>query len=185
MLDKAIQFLQKHLNNKLKGDAAQDKVALAKVEKDFVALATEAVTVILVNIEPDPMSRAADPYRASTANGGVGFVQPELRLNLYVMFAARFADYSNALSHIAKIIAYFQENPVLTPENAPDMDPELEKLILEIHAIPLSQQNELWGILKIAQTPAVLYRVRMVAFRQAPAVDTPAITEINQRVQPL
>jgi len=182
MLDKAVIFLQKHLNNKLKGDAAQDKVVLAKVEKDYVNLTLEAVTVILVGMEPDPISRSADPYRASTTGAGSGLVYPEIRLNLYLLFAARFAAYENALGYVSKVIQYFQQNPVLTRQNAPEMEPEIEKLVMELQALPFTQQNDIWSTLKVAANPSVLYRVRMVVFQQPPSVETPRIVEVEKEV---
>jgi len=182
MLDKALTFLQRHLNARLKGDAAEDRVVLAKVEKDYVHLSPEAVTVVLVGIEQETSVRAADPYRGLTVGGGVGAAYPEIRLNLSVLFAARFEAYENALGHISKVIRYFQRNPVLTPEGMPDMDPELVKLVMELHDLSLSQQNDMWNVLKIAVTPAVLYRVRLVSFQDTPVVETPKITEIGQGI---
>jgi hypothetical protein len=177
MLDKAIVFLQKHLNNKFKGDAAQDRVVLAKVEKDFVQLTLDAVTIILVGLEPDRMSRSADAFRGATLHGGSGPVSPELRLNLYLLFTARFEFYENALKHISKVIQYFQENPVLTRQNAPEMDPELDRLVLELQDLQAKQQNDIWNMLKVAANPSVLYRVRVVVFQQTAAVETPPVVE--------
>jgi hypothetical protein len=182
MLDKAVLFLQKHLNNKFKGDATQDRVGLAKIEKDYVTLADEAITVILLGFEPDPISRSADPYRATPLNGSSGPVYPELRLNLSLLFATRFNSYENALAQLSRVIRYFQQNPVLTRQNAPEMDPVIDKLILELQALPSGQQNDIWTTLKIAATPSALYRVRMVVFDQAPAAETPAIVEIGKGV---
>jgi hypothetical protein len=183
MLDKAIVFLQKHLNAKLKGDdAAADSVVLAKVEADQVKLTIDAVTVILVGLEPDPISRSADPYRATTTNGASGPVYPEIRLNLFVLFAARFTAYEVALESLSKIIRYFQQNPVLTRRNAPEMDPELDRLVMELQALPLKEQNDIWSALKVPANPSLLYRVRMVIFSQEPTTETPAIVELNKEV---
>lgn len=182
MIDKAVLFLQKHLNDRLKGDSVQDKVVLAKVQKDYVDLALEAVTVILVGLEPDPISRSADPARATASSGSSGPVYPEIRLNLYLLFAARFEAYQNALAFISRILQYFQENPVLSGQNAPEMDPEIDRLIVELQDLPFNQQNDLWSTLKVAATPSVLYRVKMVVFRQAEAARTPKVMEPVQEV---
>lgn len=182
MLDKAVTFLQKHLNNKLRGDATQDRVVLAKVEKDYVSLTLEAVTLVLVGIAPDPISRSADPYRGALPNGGAGPVHPEIRLNLDLLFAARFESYENALGHLSKILRYFQQNPVLTRQNAPEMDPEIDKLVLELMELPLARQNDIWSMLKVAATPAILYRARTVVFQEEPLMEAPAVVETGKGV---
>lgn len=182
MIDKAVTFLQRHLNHKLRGDATQDRVVLARVEKDYVHLALESVTIILVGIEPDPIARSADPYRATTWSGGAGPVPPELRLNLYLLFAARFESYENALGYLSRVIRYFQQNPVLALQNAPEMDPEIDKLALELWDLPFTQQNDVWGTLKVAAVPSALYRVRMVVFQEAPAAEAPAIVETGKGI---
>jgi len=184
MLDKAIVFLQKHLNARLKGDDPADRVVLAKVEADQVKLTLDAVTVILVGLEPDPISRSADPYRATTTSGASGPVYPEIRLNLYLLFAARFTAYENALAHLSKIIRYFQQNPVLSQQNAPEMDPELDRLLLELQSLPSKEQNEIWSSLKVPANPSLLYRVKVVVFSQEPSTETPAIVEVRKEMAP-
>lgn len=182
MIDKAVTFLQRHLNDKLRGDATQDRVVLAKVEKDYVHLALESVTIILVGIEPDPIARSADPYRAATSTGGAGPVPPDVRLNLYLLFAARFESYENALGYLSKVIRHFQQNPVLTPQSAPEMDPEIDRLVLELWDLPFTQQNDVWNTLKVAATPSVLYRARMMVFQEAPVTGAPAIVETGKGI---
>lgn len=182
MLDKSVTFIQKHLNSKFKGNSAQDPVVLAKVEKDFVDLSLEAITVILVGLEPDPISRSADAFRSTVTSSASGPIYPELRLNLLVLFVARFASYENALGHLSKVIGYFQRNPVLTPQNAPEMAPEMQRLVFELYDLPLAQQNDIWNMLKIAANPAVLYRVRMVVFDHEPVTGNTAILEVGKAV---
>lgn len=184
MIDKAVVFLQKHLNGKFRDETAQDRVVLAKVQKDYVELATEAVTIIMVGLEPDPMARSADPFRAVTPGGGSAPVRPELRLNLYLLFAARFAAYESSLRYISRILQYFQENPVLTAQNAPEIDPEIDKLVMELQELPFTQQNDIWSTLKVAANPSALYRMKMVVFRQAPVVETPRIVEPTLSASP-
>ena len=184
MLDKVVTFLQKQLNNQLKGDSVQDRVVLAKLGKDCVHLALEAVTVILVGIEPDHISRSADPYRGSATTGGSGPVYPEIRLNLYLFLAAQFESYENALHHLSVIIRYFQHNPVLTHENAPMMHADIDRLSVELQEMPFSQHNDIWNTLKVAAVPSLLYRVRTVVFEQQPSALTPAIVETEEGTTP-
>lgn len=178
VLDKAITFLQKHLNNQLKGEAIQDRVVLAKLQRDYVELAPEAVTVILVGLEPDAISRAANPRRATVSASSAGPVYPEIRLNLHLLFAARSESYETALRHVSAIIRYFQHMPVLTQHNAPDMDPAIDKLVMELQELSYKQQNDIWSMLKVAAVPSALYRVRMVVFEQGVSA-TPRIVETD------
>jgi hypothetical protein len=62
------------------------------------------------------------------------------------------------------------------------MDPELDRLVMELLALPLKEQNDIWSALKVPANPSVLYRVRMVIFSQEPTTETPAIVELNKEV---
>ena len=66
---------------------------------------------------------------------------------------------------------------MLTRQNAPEMDPELDRLVLELQELPAAQQNEIWSMLKVAANPSVLYRVRVVVFQQTAVVETPLVVE--------
>jgi hypothetical protein len=136
---------------------------------DPVSFKLGAVTVLLVNLERENILRAADPYTRTLANGSLQKVQPEIRLNLYVLFVARFKEYERSLSYLSAIISYFQSHQVFNQQNAPELDETIEQLVIELITLPFSEQNEVWSALRTTYHPSVLYKVKMLVFRDEEA----------------
>ena len=71
-------------------DSTEALVQLIDGEKsDPVEFRLNAITVLLVNIEQDASQRSADPYLRAPGESNLRKLQPEIRLNLYVLFVAR------------------------------------------------------------------------------------------------
>ena len=79
------------------------------------------------------------------------------------------------------VIRFFQQNRALDHDNTPALSPLIDKLVLELVTLPLSEQNEIWSALRVSYHPSVLFRVRMVVFRDA---DGAAVPQIGQTVLP-
>ena len=96
------------------GDSAEDRVQLIDGEKtDPVEFRLNAVTVLLINIEQETSQRSIDPYlRSSQPAGNLRKLMPEIRLNLYVLFAARFKAYEQGLNHLAMVIRFVQQQDI-------------------------------------------------------------------------
>lgn len=159
------------------GDSAEDRVQLIDGEKtDPVEFRLNAVTVLLINIEQETSQRSIDPYlRSSQPDGNLRKLMPEIRLNLYVLFAARFKAYEQGLNHLAMVIRFVQQHRALDHINTPALSPQIDKLVLELVTLPLSAQNEIWSALRVCYHPSVLFRVRMVVFRDAEGAAVPQI----------
>ena len=67
------------------------------------------------------------------------------------------------------------------PERGKIPTPQIDKLVLELVTQPLAEQNEIWSALRIGYHPSVLFRVRMVVFRDADGAAVPQI--VHTRVQ--
>ena len=158
-------------------DSAEDRVQLIDGEKtDPVEFRLNAVTVLLINIEQETSQRSIDPYlRSSQPAGNLRKLMPEIRLNLYVLFAARFKAYEQGLNHLAMVIRFVQQHRALDHINTPALSPQIDKLVLELVTLPLSEQNEIWSALRVSYHPSVLFRVRMVVFRDAEGAAVPQI----------
>ena len=124
--------------------------------------------------------RPADPYRVSGADGVVRRVQPEVPMNLYVLFVARFSEYDQSLTYISRVIRHFQVNRVLTHHNAPTLSETIGQLTMELHTLSMQQQNDMWNMLKAGYQPSVLYRVKMIVFRDDDAIKLPVVEEIDR-----
>lgn len=158
-------------------DSAEDRVQLIDGEKtDPVEFRLNAVTVLLINVEQETSQRSIDPYlRSSQPDGNLRKLMPEIRLNLYVLFAARFKAYEQGLNHLAMVIRFVQQHRALDHINTPGLSPQIDKLVLELVTLPLSEQNEIWSALRVSYHPSVLFRVRMVVFRDAEGAAVPQI----------
>ena len=164
-------------------DAGEDRVLLIDGEKmDPIEFRLGAITGLLVNIEEEGMLRTADPYRGVSADGKPQRVQPEIRLNLYVLFVARFKVYEQGLQYLAMVLRFFQANRAMDHDNTPTLGADIEKLVLELVTLPLSEQNEIWSALRTSYHPSLLYRVRMVVFKDSVGTSVPQIGSTELRI---
>lgn len=174
MINSAISHLASQLNQFLKRsfELTEDVVVVSNILEQDGTLSPNVnnkVVVILTNIEKDTV-----PYRQpmngnNGSNGDYtrsGVNRPPVYLNLYLMFVANFSgnNYSEALKFISKTIGYFQRQPVFDQNSTPDLDPRIEKLILDIENLSIQDLSNLWGLLSGKYLPSILYKVRMVAF---------------------
>ncbi|MEC4678457.1 MAG: DUF4255 domain-containing protein [Nitrospirota bacterium] len=184
MIGEVLVFLKNHLNAKLSvgsgfsvDEVQEDQVVFVDGEKmDPIVFKLGAVSVLLLNVEEENTLRPADPYRAVADDGTIFKVQPEIRMNLYVLFVARYKQYEQGLSTLSNIIQYLQKNRVLNHHNAPELSETIEKLIMELTTLPFAQQNEIWNALRTTYHPSVLYKVKMVTIQD----DSPIQSIISQ-----
>jgi hypothetical protein len=190
MIDKVLIFLRDHLNAYLNaisgltpGDSGEPKVVFIDGDKmDPITFKLGAVSALLINIEEENAIRPADPYSAVSADGTHRKAQPEIRMNLYVLFVARFKHYEQGLSYLSQIIQHFQTYRQLTHHNAPEMSDDIEQLIMELTTLPFSEQNEMWNALRTTYHPSVLYKVKMVVFRDEDIFTKPEIMKKDLRI---
>lgn len=189
MIGEVLIFLKNQLNAYLElksgrppGDATEEIVVFLKDAGDATTFKLGAVSALLINIEEEKLLRSADPFTAVDTNGVSRKVRPEIRLNLYVLFVAHFKQYEQGLSYLSLIIKYFLRNRLFNHHNAPALSDEVEQLVMELVTLPFSEQNEVWNALRTAYLPSVLYKVKMVVFRDEDTVPTAEITEKTIRI---
>ncbi len=190
MIHDVLLFLRKHLNAYLRTqsggsleESGEDKVVFLDGEQmDPVAFKLGAVSILLINMQEDSTLRAPDLYSRVFPNGVRQQVQPEIKMNLYVLFVARFKQYEDTLRYLSLIVHYFQSHRVLTHHNAPDLSDDIEQLILELNTLSFAEQNEVWNALRTTYHPSVLYKVKMVVFRGEDTVEAPAVEEKSLRI---
>jgi hypothetical protein len=181
MIDQAMLFLRNRLNAHLAAPTpgqvapAEDAVVFLDGDKtDPISFRIGAVTALLINVEQEPILRAANPYQRIGADGTPYHLRPDIRLNLHVLFVARYKQYELALAKLSQIISFAQSNAVLDAQSAPDLPVSIPKLTLELVTLPLHEQNDLWNALRATFQPYLLYRVRMLVFQdQQQSVTSP------------
>ncbi|CCK80804.1 MULTISPECIES: DUF4255 domain-containing protein [Desulfobacula] len=127
--------------------------------------ANNKIAVFIVNIEKDVTPSHLRSNGFTDAREQI-IVYPPLHLNLFLMFAANFGgpNYPEALKFLSHTIRFFQNNPVFTRQNSPDLDPRIDKMILNIENLDMKDLSSLWNIISGKYLPSVLYRVKMLTF---------------------
>lgn len=185
MIAAAVSGIATQLNHSLRRTfkVGEDLVVVSNLTEpdgNLVAQVPNKLALFLVNIEKDTL-----PYRPSALShaglGRTGISQAPVHLNLMLMFAATFSgsNYPEALKFISHTIGFFQSRPVFEHQNTPELDPRIDKLMLDIENLSISDLSNLWGVLGGKYMPSVLYRMRMVTIDsgqlsgQAPYVAQP------------
>lgn len=184
MIDRALIFLRDELNVHLShadGGAAaglEDTVRFVDGDKlDPLSLKSGAINLLLVNLEQDHVMRRADPFARLLPDGSTARARPEVRLNLWVLLVARFGVYEAGLAALSSALGFLQATPVFEPHSSPTLDPRIGRLVVELHTLPLSELNDLWGSLRIAYHPSLLFKVGMVVIADGTSAPTAPISE--------
>ena len=186
MIGDVLKFLKDRLNAVLPRDvpenAAEDLfVYVGSNKDDVVSFKSDAVSLLLIRIEEDTALRQPDPYSRVSAEGAHQRVSPEIRMNLWVLFVARFPDdYGRALRHLSDLIHYFQGHRVFNHENSAELNEHISQLILELATPSFAEQNEIWGALRSAYQPSALYKVKMIVFRDE---EGQPVTDVKELIQ--
>ena len=185
MLDEVMVFLKDHLNHHLRPGATlasdetqEEAVVFVDGEKmDPINFKLGAISVLLINIEEDNSLPLSDPYVGVSPRGDTIRINPEIRMDLYVLFVARYKQYDTGLAQLSDIIRHFRTHRIFDHQNSPELGADIEKLILELVTLPLAEQNELWNALRMTYHPSVLYKVKTVVFRDSDAKRPVEISE--------
>lgn len=185
MLNDALVFLKKSLNlylNSLSGhDGAQEDPVhfLNGQSVDQLEFKLNSVSLLVVNLEEERMLNPPNIHERKIPGSRAQKVHPDIRLNVYVLFVAHYKQYDDALKNLSGVIRYFQNHRVFNPDNSPGMATGLEPLVVELKTLSFSEQNEIWGALRLPYHPSVLYRIKMVIFRDEDAEDKPVIKDVS------
>jgi|SRR5215475_5038490 len=187
MIDVALRFLVAEVNAYLlaRTGSSFGEAELSRPVDDNGrwAVREDHLGVALVNIEEERVLKSQG--RESTyVEGRQVVVEPDLKVNLHVLFAANFKQYDQALRHISHVLTLFQARPAFAPDRSPGLDPRIEQLTLELLSLSYEQLNQMWAFIGGKQLPSVVYRVRLISLHDAePAAIQPPITTIATTVR--
>lgn len=138
--------------------------------------------ITLINIQEEATLRNL-PH-AERRNNQTLYSEPPVHLNLYLLFAFNFLQYSTSLSHLGKTIELFQRKRWFSAQTqsgpgAVPFPPSLEKLVMEMVNMNLEELNNLWGVMGDAYFPSVVYKVRMVRIQGGDSSPAPEILDIQ------
>lgn len=168
MIHTTLGILKDKLNNYFALKTEADSTLIQFIDSnnnDPLTFTNNAVTPFLINISEDRKFRNPDLYSGKLQDGIRTQVNPEIRIELLVLFVSKFNDYSQSLKFLSYVITFFQANRVFTQHNTPELfDENIEKLTIELVTLPLEEQNQVWHSLNTSYLPSVLYRVRLLSF---------------------
>jgi hypothetical protein len=182
MLDVALTFLVDQLNAYLRtrtGTSA-DVAKLSRIVNDVGKWSSgpNAIGLALVNVEEDRVLKGQIP-ETTIVDGRHVLVPPPLKLNLTVLFAADFEQYDFALKYLSHVLTYFQAHPKFAQSDHPDLDPRIEKLVVELQSLTYEQLNQVWAFIGAKQLPSAIYKVRLVALQDQASSIAPAVSKVG------
>lgn len=174
MIDTVLIFLRDQVNEHLRiktGDTS-DKLSpinLMTVDGTTDHLPANTLLLTVVRMEEEKLAKTAPPYIEKVENNYFGF-NPEINLNLYLLFSAHFGgqsdQYIESLKLLSYVIGFFQTNPFFDQKNSPQLNKEIERITLELISPSFETENQLWGMLGAKYMPSVLYKLRLVSIRE-------------------
>ena len=196
MIDQALQFIRDELNlylNTAIPMGGNDRVVASNIVQQEMGdgnsttltdIKDNSIIFSLINIEEERVFKDQTKFAKDT-NGMIQRREPELKLNIYMIFAAHFNDYLTGIKNLSAVLSFFQANRVFNAANYPNMDPALDRLVVDLHTFSLSQSFEFWQSLGGSFLPSVTYKMRMIILQQdltqgtAPPVDSIGLN-VNQ-----
>ena len=166
MIDLALTFLRDELSSYL-ADLYQipDKAILASPTQPGGAMGADhsnTVSLTLVNLEPETTIRNMTADRVQ--NDEHQHLNPALKLNMKVLFATNFSDYTESLKFLAATLTFFQGRNIFTPQNSPRLK-HFDRLVMELEPTTYQEWSFLSGMLGTKHTPSAVYKVRMISIQ--------------------
>lgn len=185
MIDDALNFIVQQLNNFLNNSVEttdEEWIKLSNLIDQQGGLCFENMALSLISIEEERANKSQSPFNIN-ANNTITVVNPEIKLNLNLMFAANFEpNYSEALKFISLTTIYFQGIHVFTSQNSPSLPQGIEKLILDLSSPSSQELQNIWGYLGTKYMPSVIYKARLLVIQSGMSMgDVPAITTIDYK----
>lgn len=188
MIDIALKFLTDELNTYLITKTGLNQAEVVKMsrvvdETGKYAFDKETICAAIINIEEERTFKSHLPEYLYI-NGQQVILEPALKLNLHLLFAANFTLYDMALKYISYILTYFQSHPSFTPVEYPGLDPRIGKLTMELQSLSYEQLNQVWAFIGGKQLTSAIYKVRMVVLQDDVLTSVqPPVTIINTTIQ--
>jgi hypothetical protein len=189
MIHLAADFLVKELNTWLlqRSGSSFGSALLTRIATDAGkwAIPDDQVGVALLNVEEERAVRSQLP-QAAYVEGRQVLREPEIKLNLSLLFAAHFKNYDQGLKQLSYVLTFFQARPAFTRARYPALDPRIEKLGVDLMTLGYEQLNQIWAFVGAKQLPSAVYRVRLVVLQDdEPAAVQPPITRLGATVEPM
>ena len=173
MIQKALEVLKNSAKDYLLGlpdliSTNEDPIKLSPVLNDKNETQTQdnSLLMSLINIQEERVVKSQIATK-STEENKIAYINPSIKLNLYVMISANFSIYETGLKYLSGVVKFFQSKNVFNHENTPTLHSSILKLIVELYTLSFEEQNHIWGALGGKYVPSVLYKVRMLTVQES------------------
>ena len=173
MIDVALKFLRDYLNQEITVPA--NPAVLANITKDD-DITNNKIHISLLHIEEEKMTKEViHQRRLNPADGFYTTINPEIRLNLYVLITYLYnaKNYEEALKQLSNVITVLQGKYVFTKPDfmKPAYEP-LQQIVVDLHTQTLEQNNSMWQALGDKLSPSLLYKMRVIGIQANKPLDT-------------
>jgi hypothetical protein len=196
MIGEALSFLAKDLSAFIKAKEVNFRDKNPAIVSDFIdtkgdiiiysdvlgQTETDNLVLSLINVEEETVGKSQQPY-LKHPDQTYDILNPDIKINCYVLISAvsnasrKFKDdpsknefgstrYFNALQMLSYAIGFFQYKNVFDKKNSPSIPSSIEKIIMELVSPTFEQQNHLWASLGAKYLPSVIYKLRLIVFRE-------------------
>ncbi|MFM8275889.1 MAG: Pvc16 family protein [Cyanobium sp.] len=179
MIGKSLNFLRRQLDAHLRsvagldGDSGTaDRVVFVEGDKlEPLSLAQGCISMLVVHLEEERQFRDADRYQRRRVEASAAQIEahhPDMRLDISLLFVARFKDYGHAWDQLSEVILFFQKHPAFDAvdrEPAKEMPIGVSRLAIDLLSMGPEQYQDIWSSLRLSIHPALLYRLRLTALR--------------------
>lgn len=157
MIDKIFAQLEQHLDSYLKQtlELSESCVISGNLKEPDGSVNQHTVNkVVLTLINTGIDSRHAIPHSRLPQS-----TNPTVLLNLSVLVASTFKDYSEALKYLSLAMTYFNDHPVIVP----DSNQEIAKLTVDLQNTTHEELHHIWQAMGCSYVPSAVYKVRVLA----------------------
>lgn len=123
------------------------------------------IVMTLVNVEEEKIFKDQQ-YFKKTAEDSIITLNPELKIQLLVLFTAYSTSYETSLLILGFVISFFQKKGVFTHQNSPSLNGITAKATVELQTLSAEQTNHIWGYLGAKYMPSVAYKVSLLTFQE-------------------
>lgn len=141
------------------------------------------VVITLINVEEEKTFKEQKHYQ-KTVDDTIINLNPEIRINLSVLFTAYSTSYTSSLMLLSYVLGFFQLKNMFTPQNTPPLDGVIEKANITLETLSAEQNNHLWGYIGAKYMPSVVYRIKMLTIQEGQkTAEGPPITIIKEKFE--
>ena len=141
------------------------------------------IVITLVNVEEERILKEQNYFKKSPEDTIIS-LNPEIRVNLSVLFTAYSTSYDTSLRMLSYLLGFFQMKNVFNPQNTPELASIIAKATVELQTLSAEQNNHLWGYVGAKYIPSVVYRIKMLVIQEGQKkMEGPPISIIDEKFE--